>query len=188
MQVQETFANNVRELRVRAGLSQEMLAEKSGMHRTYIGSIEQMRANITLKNVECIAEALGVDPAVLFIDGLSSREDVVSDYAIAVDAMIEDAPKLEIGSFALCNWENDGSVRFAPVGVYSEDLTLRVLCILVEEGYANSLEDLTEAYESVAAPVLDFVRSFKNRELDKKQHDFIEARGLGPNDFGQLIG
>ncbi len=57
MVVIDTFADNMRELRMRAGLSQEMLAEKSGLHRTYIGSIEQRRANISLKNVEKIADA-----------------------------------------------------------------------------------------------------------------------------------
>lgn len=70
MLVIDTFADNMREFRVRAGLSQEMLAEKSGLHRTYIGSIEQKRANISLKNVEKISNALGVDPAIMFIDGI----------------------------------------------------------------------------------------------------------------------
>lgn len=62
MTIQDVFAENVRRLRSQAGLSQEALAELAGLHRTYIGCIEQGGANVTLKNVERIACALGVAP------------------------------------------------------------------------------------------------------------------------------
>lgn len=188
MLVQDTFADNMREFRVRAGMSQEMLAEKSGLHRTYIGSIEQKRANISLKNVEKIAEALGLDPAILFVDGAAARESAVIDYTNAVETLIEEAPHFAAGDFALCEWAGDGSVRFEPIGVYSEDLTLRILCILVEEGYGETLDELVEAYGKVSGPVLDFVHSFKNRELDHKQHLFVSKQGIGADEFGELVG
>lgn len=54
------FGRKVRELRTAAGLSQEALAEKAGLHRTYIGMIERAEKNITLANIEKIARALGV--------------------------------------------------------------------------------------------------------------------------------
>lgn len=163
MLVQDTFADNMREFRIRAGLSQEMLAEKSGLHRTYIGSIEQKRANISLKNVERIAEALDVDPAILFIDGAAARESAVADYTHTVEAILDKASNFESGDFALCEWGEDGKVRFEPIGVNNEDLTLRILCILVEEGYGKSLDELIEAYNEVSGPVLEFVRTFKGR-------------------------
>lgn len=53
------FGRKVRELRAAAGLSQEALAEKAGLHRTYIGMIERAEKNITLANIEKIARALG---------------------------------------------------------------------------------------------------------------------------------
>lgn len=56
----EVFGLNVRRLRVEHGLSQEQLAEKAGLHRTYIGMIERAEKNITLCNIEKIAIALGV--------------------------------------------------------------------------------------------------------------------------------
>jgi len=59
------FAKNMRLLRKKAGLSQEELAFKAGLHRTYIGSVERCERNITLKNVEKIAQALEVEPVVL---------------------------------------------------------------------------------------------------------------------------
>jgi transcriptional regulator with XRE-family HTH domain len=43
-------------------LSQESLAKKAGLHRTYIGMIERAEKNITLVNVEKIAKALDIPP------------------------------------------------------------------------------------------------------------------------------
>ena len=42
-------------------MSQEKLAEKAGVHRTYIGMIERSEKNITLLNMEKIARALNVE-------------------------------------------------------------------------------------------------------------------------------
>ncbi len=42
-----------------------MLAEKAGVHRTYIGMIERAEKNITLTNIEKIAKALEVDVGTL---------------------------------------------------------------------------------------------------------------------------
>lgn len=56
----EVFGQNVRRLRVERGLSQEQLADKAGLHRTYIGMIERAEKNITLCNMEKVALSLGV--------------------------------------------------------------------------------------------------------------------------------
>lgn len=58
-------AKNIRERRLRLGLSQELLAEKSALHRTYIGAVERGERNITLLSLERIATALKVSPAQL---------------------------------------------------------------------------------------------------------------------------
>lgn len=60
------FGARVRKLRNVLGLSQEKLAEKAGVHRTYIGMIERGEKNITLSNIEKIASALGVSVDTLF--------------------------------------------------------------------------------------------------------------------------
>jgi len=52
------FGKKVREERDRLGLSQEELASRAGVHRTYIGMIERAEKNITLQNIEKIAKAL----------------------------------------------------------------------------------------------------------------------------------
>ena len=52
------FGAKVRENRAAMRLSQEELAERAGVHRTYIGMIERAEKNITLENVEKLAKAL----------------------------------------------------------------------------------------------------------------------------------
>ncbi|MGH9856515.1 MAG: helix-turn-helix domain-containing protein [Acidobacteriota bacterium] len=54
------FGQKVRAERAKLGLSQEELASKAGVHRTYIGMIERAEKNITLENIEKIAKALGI--------------------------------------------------------------------------------------------------------------------------------
>lgn len=60
-----TFAANVRRRRLELGLSQEELAEKAGVHRTYVGMLERSEKNVTIYNIERIAVALKVEPATL---------------------------------------------------------------------------------------------------------------------------
>jgi transcriptional regulator with XRE-family HTH domain len=61
-----TFGQVVRKYRHRKGISQEALADLTGIHRTYIGGIERGERNPTLLMIHRIAEALGVNPACLF--------------------------------------------------------------------------------------------------------------------------
>jgi len=59
------FAQNVKKYRTEMGMSQETLAELSGLHRTYISAIENERRNISLDNIENIASALNIDAYIL---------------------------------------------------------------------------------------------------------------------------
>jgi len=52
------FGKKVREERLKKGLSQEGLASKAGVHRTYIGMIERGEKNITLVTIKKVATAL----------------------------------------------------------------------------------------------------------------------------------
>ncbi len=54
------FGNKVRGERLKQGLSQEELASRAGVHRTYIGMIERAEKNITLENIEKISGALNL--------------------------------------------------------------------------------------------------------------------------------
>lgn len=54
------FAQNVKTLRLKKRWSQEELARRADLHRTYIGAIERQERNVSLVNVERIARALKV--------------------------------------------------------------------------------------------------------------------------------
>src|SRR4051812_9018518 len=62
------FGKRLREVRTRKGISQERLAELAGLHRTYVSSVERGERNISLINIEGLAEALGVPMADLMPD------------------------------------------------------------------------------------------------------------------------
>ena len=64
--IRTRFGARVRQLRNDLGWSQEELADKAGLHRTYIGSIERGEQNISLVNIEKLAATLGVSLAELF--------------------------------------------------------------------------------------------------------------------------
>jgi transcriptional regulator with XRE-family HTH domain len=66
------FGDRLRQLRLAKGLSQEQLAELANVHRTYIGMLERAEKNITLKNIEKVAGALG-----LSISGLMRVEEIM---------------------------------------------------------------------------------------------------------------
>lgn len=71
MDIIRVFGSNVKRYRRALGLSQEAFAEKCGMHRTYISAIECFRRSIALENVQRIADALGVEPYLLFIEPIN---------------------------------------------------------------------------------------------------------------------
>lgn len=62
------FGNKVRRERLKRNLSQEELAAKAGVHRTYIGMVERAEKNITLKNIEKICQALNLSIPDFFSD------------------------------------------------------------------------------------------------------------------------
>ena len=55
------FGRKVYDLRCEKGWSQEELAKRADLHRTYIGAIERQERNVSLLNVERIAMAFNVD-------------------------------------------------------------------------------------------------------------------------------
>ena len=55
----DVVAQNVRRLRTDRGLSQDELADRAQLHRTYVGAIERRERNITLDTLERLAKALG---------------------------------------------------------------------------------------------------------------------------------
>jgi transcriptional regulator with XRE-family HTH domain len=61
--LQRRVGANLRRVRKERGISQEALAHEIGYHRTFIGGVERGERNLTLRTVERLAGALGVDAA-----------------------------------------------------------------------------------------------------------------------------
>ncbi|AGG05896.1 helix-turn-helix domain-containing protein [Dehalococcoides mccartyi] len=64
--IEQRFGERIRDLRKQAGVSQEELADRAGVHRTYLGGIERGERNPSLKNIDAIARALKVSLSDLF--------------------------------------------------------------------------------------------------------------------------
>jgi transcriptional regulator with XRE-family HTH domain len=62
------FGRRLRDVREKVGISQEKLAELAGLHRTYVSSVERGKRNISLQNIERLAEALNTSMAALMPD------------------------------------------------------------------------------------------------------------------------
>lgn len=59
--LRRVIAQNVRRLRKAQGFSQEGFADACGLHRTYIGAIERAERNVSVDNIERMADALGLE-------------------------------------------------------------------------------------------------------------------------------
>ena len=75
MSLLHTFATNVKKYRLQQNLLQEKLAELSGLHRTYISSVEREQRNISIDNISKIATALKIDPYLLLKTSIELSEE-----------------------------------------------------------------------------------------------------------------
>ena len=60
MDIRKVFGENLRKMRLEKGISQEKFAELCGLHRTYISDIECFQRNVSIDNIQKIADALGI--------------------------------------------------------------------------------------------------------------------------------
>lgn len=65
-EIQEKFGATVRKYRLGIGISQEELADRAQLHRTYISSTERGKRNVSLVNIHRLASALAIKPKELF--------------------------------------------------------------------------------------------------------------------------
>ena len=68
LESRKNFGARIRSFRLANGMTQEALADKAGIHSTYLGSVERGARNVSFDNILKIAGALGVLPAELFND------------------------------------------------------------------------------------------------------------------------
>src|SRR5882724_3464970 len=97
-EITSRFGASVRSLRHRLGISQETLAERADLHRTYIAGIEGGVRNVTLKSIEKLARALQVSTASLLLNtsgpGRADQSSSGSAAGKCVDILlVEDDPQ-----------------------------------------------------------------------------------------------
>ncbi len=71
--IQNEVGARIRQLRTDLGLSQEQLAHRSGVHRTFVGHIERGEVNPTLSSLCLLANGLAIDVAEL-VEGVNDRK------------------------------------------------------------------------------------------------------------------
>jgi len=59
------LASNLRRIRIEKAVTQEDLSDQSGFHRTYVSQVERSMANVSIDNLQRLADALGVSPLAL---------------------------------------------------------------------------------------------------------------------------
>ena len=87
MDILTVFAENLQKYRMRSGLSQEKFAEKVQLHKTYISTIECEKRNISLDNIQKIADVLKIAPYRLFLESDHTSASL-SDNQISDDITI----------------------------------------------------------------------------------------------------
>ena len=153
--LQRAVGANLRAYRLERGLSQEAFADVLGLHRTYIGGIEQKRINISIKNAERIAVALGINPALLFVEYES--DDIIKHQMECAESMQQRAPEddetiSELYGLCTCTPE---SVMMQRVEVENIDLTVQILCALIANGCRR--ENLAHEYHRTKGDVVNFL-------------------------------
>lgn len=108
--VRKEFGAAVRAHRLRLGLSQESLAERAELHRTYVTDVERGARNLSLESISRLARALEVSIGALFPPHTSAHSDRKPGLGHCIDILlVEDDPKdleLALKAFAQAKLTN----------------------------------------------------------------------------------
>lgn len=154
MDIHKILAANMRRLRREQRLTQDNLAKKCGLHRTYIGGIEQARVNVSLTNIGKIADALGVNPALLFAGPAADAANKDEEQAADLAAEGESSATEESVSYYYLGMQEGNGFTLDPIDVDDPDLTVQILVGLIQDGYAG--EELAKRYADTKQKLLDF--------------------------------
>lgn len=152
MNIQHVFAENMKALRSERRYTQEELSQISGLHRTYIGGVEQERINVSLKNIGKIASALNTNPAFFFASLDSFDEDSSYERATSNDTTscnVSDEEPI----YSICI-QKGTEVSFIPIEVESLDLSMQILCSLIQHEYSG--KDLAHRYKQTKQELLEY--------------------------------
>ncbi len=65
--LRDVLARNMRRLRAERGMSQEALALRAGVNRTYLSAVERSEQNMSVDNIARVAKALGIEAYLLLV-------------------------------------------------------------------------------------------------------------------------
>ena len=157
MNIQQVFAQNMKNIRQECDLTQEKLSEKSGLHRTYIGGIEQGRINVSLKNIGKIADALNTNPAFFFTSLESSEEKQETSTSNKTDktetSPLKKTEEPEPVIYSLCI-QKGTEISFEPIEVDNLDFDIQILCSLIQHNY--SAQELPKQFEKTKQELLEY--------------------------------
>ncbi len=177
MNVQRVFAKNMKALRKQQGLTQEELSEKSNLHRTYIGGIEQGRINVSLKNIGKIANALNTNPAFFFVDlaALENGEPSFKEDAETTPSSYSEQQPHACSNdshttiYSLCI-QKGTEISIQPIEVENLNLDLQILCSLIQNGYTEG--ELAQRYENTKQELFTYFHgSFQSSQGQTNQED-----------------
>lgn len=67
-EIRVAYGKAIRSIRQNKKISQEELAERCGLHRTYVSDVELGKRNVSLENIDKIARALQIKKSEVFIE------------------------------------------------------------------------------------------------------------------------
>lgn len=120
MDIKKPFGRNVRAWRSRLGISQEQLAERAGLHRTYICDVERGTRNVSLESIEKLANALGISIPRLLSGQLETSLSGMLDILLVEDL----AEDVELTLHALKNAGIRNRIQLARDGAEALSLLL----------------------------------------------------------------
>ncbi|CAI6051886.1 helix-turn-helix domain-containing protein [Cohnella sp. JJ-181] len=138
MSILQDFGLRLKELRQRSSMSQDMLAARSGLDRTYIGGVERGIRNISLKNIELLCNTLDVDISYFFdherfsLHTTSLKNDLDRPLPDRFNYRVETADNLII-------WQVTGAISLDEIKQISADL--KAVCRTLDPGRVKLLID-----------------------------------------------
>lgn len=146
----DILAKNMKRFRKQRHMTQGELSDLCGLHRTYLGGIEQKRINVSLANITKIADALGVRVSDLLAEEPPTADAVRSAAASAANVT-------RIGDYALCDFSGD-DIEVSPLDMADPDLGVQILISLIQEGITDE-DELAKKYKETERVLLRYLKS-----------------------------
>ncbi|CAI6085471.1 helix-turn-helix domain-containing protein [Cohnella sp. JJ-181] len=128
------FGLRLKELRLRSNMSQEMIAARSGLDRTYIGGVERGIRNISLKNIELLCHSLDVDISYFFhherfpLHSVSLKNELERPFQDRFNYCVDTAENL-------IAWQVNGPINLVEMRQIAADL--KNACLKIVSGKVN---------------------------------------------------